>query len=221
VLPYYTFVVKGYSENRANHAPVAGAVQEEREEKIVGRTPERYHEDLRRMPEHAERMVHAVSDLRGKCCVPFLTTDRTVLNLPVVGRSLTFPVIGITRYGRRVLQFDHDPTRAHSPIVDSMGKVTVVESKSMREYMRQLREIGEDTTEYENAYGYSIGQTQPRLPVFEYPEYDFEVTDELTNFQMPTGCSGVPGEASTDTATAKMVQPIAARRQRRAWSTRA
>ncbi|NIP82771.1 MAG: hypothetical protein GWM90_27550, partial [Gemmatimonadetes bacterium] len=48
---------------------------------------------------------------------------RSVLNLPAVGKSLTFRVIGITRYGRRILEFDHDRTRAHSPIIDEMGKV--------------------------------------------------------------------------------------------------
>jgi lysine 2,3-aminomutase len=44
--------------------------------------------------------------------------------------------------------------------------------------------MGEDTAEYEGLFGYSIGQTEPRLPVFEYPAYDFEVTDELTNFEI-------------------------------------
>ena len=189
VLPYYTFVVKGHKENQAIYAPVARAVQEEMEEKVVGRIPERYHDPIRHLPDHAEQMVHAVSDLRGKCCVPFLATDRTVLNLPAVGKSLTFRVIGITRYGRRILEFDHDRTRAHSPIIDSMGKVTVVESKSTREYIRQLREMGEDTTEYENVYGYSIGQTEPRMAVFEYPEYNFDVTDELANFEMPASAA--------------------------------
>jgi lysine 2,3-aminomutase len=201
VLPYYTFVVKGYRENQAHYTPVARAVQEELEEKVVGHIPERYHESVRRLPDHSDRLVNAVSDLRGKCCVPFLATDRTVLNLPAVGKSLTFRVIGITRYGRRILEFDHDRTRAHSPVIDSMGKVFVVESKSISEYMRQLRDMGEDTTEYEDIYGYSIGQTEPRMPVFEYPGYDFEVTDELTNFEMPSDNLSAPTEESAEAVT--------------------
>jgi len=205
VLPYYTFVVKGYKENQAHYTPAARAVQEELEEKVVGHIPERYHESIRCLPDHADRLVHSVSDLRGKCCVPFLATDRTVLNLPAVGKSLTFRVIGITRYGRRILEFDHDRTRAHSPVIDSMGKVVVVESKSISEYMRQLRDMGEDTSEYGDVYGYSIGQTEPRMSLFEYPTYDFEVTDELTNFELPPRNNSEPLSASIEAETAKAV----------------
>lgn len=185
VLPYYTFVVKGYRENSFNYAPVARLAQEEMEEKAIGRIPERYYESIRGLSEHAPSVVREVSTLRGKACVPFLATDRTVLNLPAVGKSLTFRVIGITRYGRRILEFDHDRTRAHSPIIEKMGKVIVIESKSIREYLRQLEELGEDISEYETCYGYSMGQTEPRMPLYEYPDYDYELTQEITNFELP------------------------------------
>ncbi len=185
VLPYYTFVVKGYRENSFNYAPVARVVQEEMEEKVIGRVPERYRDAIRRLPDQAEKVVRQVSELRGRACVPFLATDRSVLNLPAVGKSLTFRVIGITRYGRRILEFDHDRTRAHSPIIDRMGKVIVIESKSISEYLRQLSAMGEDVSEYEEVYGYSIGQTEPRMPLYEYPAYDYEVTDEVTNLELP------------------------------------
>lgn len=118
-------------------------------------------------------------------CVPFLATDRNVLNHPAVGKSLTFRVIGITPYGRRMLEFDHDRTRATSPIIDQMGKVIVIESKSIHEYLRQLEELGDDVSEYESCYGYSMGQTEPRMPLFEYPDYDYELTEEITNFELP------------------------------------
>ncbi len=197
VLPYYTFVVKGYQENSFNYSPVARVVQEEMEEKVVGRIPERYHEAIRRAPEHAETVVHQVSTIRGKACIPYLATDRSVLNLPAVGKSLTFRVIGITRYGRRILEFDHDRTRAHSPIIDKMGKVTIIESKAVSEYLRQLGSMGEDILEYESVYGYSMGQTEPRMPVYEYPAYDFRVTKEITNFELPEG------DMSTQAAAAR------------------
>ena len=99
-----------------------------------------------------------------------------------MGKSLSFRVIGITRYGRRILEFDHDPTRAHSPVVEKMGRVVIIESKSVSEYLEQLRQMGEDPAEYEGLYGYSIGETEPRMPLYEYPEYDFQVTPELTHF---------------------------------------
>jgi lysine 2,3-aminomutase len=185
ILPYYTFVLKGYRENAFNYAPVARVVQEELEEKAIGRIPERYHDAIRQLPEDPKTLVRQVSTLRGSCCIPFLATDRSVLNLPAVGKSLTFRVIGITRYGRRVLEFDHDRTRAHSPIIDQMGKVIVIESKSIGEYLGQLNAMGENVPDYESVYGYSMGQTEPRMPLYDYPEYEFEVTDEITNLELP------------------------------------
>ena len=114
----------------------------------------------------------------------FLSTDRNVLNLPGVGKSLTYRVIGITRYGRRILKFDHDETREHSPIIHKMGKVIIIESKSISEYLSQLEEMGEEVSDYEGIYGYSIGQTEPRLEMYEYPGYNFEVTKEFTNLKL-------------------------------------
>ena len=121
-----------------------------------------------------------VVDIRPSLVRP----DRSVLNLPGVGKSLTFRVIGITRYGRRVLEFDHDRTRAHSPIIEKMGKVVVLESKSVGEYLRQLDGMGENTEEYAGIYGYSMGQTEGRMPLFEYPSFDFSVTEELSNLDI-------------------------------------
>jgi lysine 2,3-aminomutase len=190
VLPYYTFVVKGYMENNFNYAPIARVVQEEQEEKVVGEVPEAFHQRIRVFPEHAEEMPEQVEALREEAGLPFLATDRSVLNLPAVGKSLTFRVIGITRYGRRILEFDHDRTRAHSPIIDSMGKVVIIESKSVSEYLRQLDELGEDEDEYRDAFGYSLGETEPRMPIFDYPPYDFDVTEELTNLELrPEGAA--------------------------------
>jgi lysine 2,3-aminomutase len=173
VLPYYTFALKGYSENYHSYAPIARLVQEELEEKAFGT-----------VPEETEVLGENVTTLRRSAGLPFLATDRSVLNLPGVGKSLTYRVIGITRYGRRVLEFDHDRTRAHSPIIEKMGKVVVLESKSVGEYLRQLEGIGEDPEEYAGIYGYSVGQTEPRMSMFEYPPFDFSVTEEFSNLDI-------------------------------------
>jgi lysine 2,3-aminomutase len=45
--------------------------------------------------------------------------------------------------------------------------------------------MGEDISEYESIWGYSISETEPRLSLYEYPEYDFKITDEYTNLGMP------------------------------------
>jgi len=181
VLTYYTFTVKGYMENYHNFATNARAVQEQMEEKTIGRIPKKYYDTIRNFPLDAEHMVGNIDKLRKTAGLPFLATDRNVLNLPGVGKSLTFRVIGITRYGRRILEFDHDGTREHSPIIHKMGKVVIIESKSISEYLRQLEDIGEEASDYEGLYGYSIGETETRIPVYEIPGYDFKITKELTN----------------------------------------
>jgi len=184
VLGYYTFTVKGYMENQRNFSTNARAVQEQLEEKVFGTVPEKYHARMTRFPIDAENMVENIQELAKSADLPFLATDRNVLNLPGVGKSLTFRVIGVTRYGRRVLEFDHDPTRVHSPIISKMGKVVIIESKSISEYLSQIRQMGEDPEEYESIWGYSLGETEPRAPMYEYPGYDFEVTKQITNLSI-------------------------------------
>jgi len=183
VLPYYTFTVKGYMENNAGFAPNARVVQEQLEEKVAGEIKEEYYDTIRKFPDEANMMVENIDALRRYAGLPFLATDRNVLNLPGVGKSMTFRVIGITRYGRRILEFDHDETRVHSPIIHKMGKVIIIESKSIHEYLRQLEELGENQDDYDGLYGYSLGQTEHRIPVYEYPQYDFQATEEMTNLE--------------------------------------
>ncbi len=185
ILSYYTFSVKGYMENTFNFATNARAVQEQLEEKRLGAIPQEYHERIRELPLEPEIILDNIEALRKESGLPFLATDRNVLNLPAVGKSMTFRVIGITRYGRRILEFNHDRTRSHSPIIDRMGKVVIIESKSIYEYLEQLAAIGEDISEYRGIYGYSIGETEPRLSIYGYPEYDYQVTEEITNLELP------------------------------------
>lgn len=184
IINYYTFSVKGYMENNFNFATNERAVQEQMEEKIFGKIPEEYFDEIKEFPNHSEMMVENLAEIRSKANLPFLGTDRNVLNLPGVGKSLTFRTIGITRYGRRILEFDHDANRIHSPIIEKMGKVIIIESKSISEYLHQLEEIGEEIADYESIWGYSIGETEPRVPIYEYPEYDFEITDQNTNLEL-------------------------------------
>ena len=184
ILPYYTFTVKGYMENNFNFTPNARVVQEQLEEKVIGKIESEHYETIRQFPENAESIVDRINALRRFATLPFLGTDRNVLNLPAVGKSLTFRVVGITRYGRRMLQFDHDITRNHSPIINKLGKMIIIESKSIHEYLRQLEELGEEPKEYDGLFGYSIGQTEPRVPIYEYPEYNYKVTKELSSIEI-------------------------------------
>lgn len=181
VLNYYTFSVKGYMENNFNFATNERAVQEQIEEKIIGSIPKQYFDEIRKFPEDADNLVENINTIRKKAKIPFLGTDRNVLNLPGVGKSLSFRTIGITRYGRRILEFEYDSTRNHSPALHNMDKVIIIESKSIREYLQQLEELGEDSSEYGSIWGYSMGETEPRLPIYDYPDYTYQISKEYTN----------------------------------------
>lgn len=185
ILPYYTFTVKGYMENFFNFAPNARAVQESIEEKKLGYLSSSSIELIEKISGDTENIIENINSVRKAENIPFLATDRNVLNLPGVGKSLTFRVIGITRYGRRILEFEHDGTRHHSPIIEKMKKIVIIESKSISEYLNQLEEIGENKSEYINVYGYSIGETEARMPVYEYPQQNISVTEEFTNLEIP------------------------------------
>ncbi len=181
IIPYYSFTVKGYMENSHLFSPNARLVQETMEEKVIGLLPDKLSPALRQLPLDAENIVDNISQLKTDADIPFLASDRNVLNLPGVGKSLTFRTIGITNDGRRILEFDYDATREHSPIIKKMGKVTIIESKSIHDYLQQLDDMGEDVIEYASIYGYSLSETESRNQIFEYPSYDYEVTKKITN----------------------------------------
>jgi lysine 2,3-aminomutase len=184
VLTYYTFSVKGFKENSANFATNERAVQEQMQEKVYGAVPGKYLDEIRNIGLNAHKSKEILADIRKRADLPFLALDRNVLNLPGVGKSLTFRTIGITPGGKRVLLFDHDETRRHSPIIQKMGKVTIVESKSIMKYIQQMESMGENPDEYESVYGYSVSQTEKVMPVYQYPEYDVAITDEMTNLEV-------------------------------------
>lgn len=45
---------------------------------------------------------------------------------------MTFRTVGLTAEGKRILKFDHDTGRRHSPIIDRIGEVYIVENKVRR-----------------------------------------------------------------------------------------
>ena len=85
VVCYYTFSVKGFQENYAVFTPNSRSLQEQHEEKIYGRlTPEQAGEldaELEKGGDTAERLRRFMKRHR----LPFLATDRSVLNLPANG----------------------------------------------------------------------------------------------------------------------------------------
>jgi lysine 2,3-aminomutase len=182
IISYYTFTVKGFMENYHNFATNERSVQERVEEKYIGNISKDNLKKLEKFHEKPEKTRKLIQKYRKELGIPFLSTDRSVLNMPGVGKSMTFRTIGITDDGRRILEFEHDNTRNHSPIVKTMGNVVIIESKSINNYLKQMDEMGEDTEHYKTVWGYSVNETEIRMPVYQYPEYDFKTTDELRNF---------------------------------------
>ncbi len=184
VIPYYTFTVKGYMENHHNFATNERSVQERTEEKYLGRICEKNYEKIQHLTDDMEHIIENLNGLRHEYNTPFIACDRSVLNLPGVGKSMTYRTIGITDDGRRILEFDHDTTRKHSPIIGQMGTVIIIESKSINSYLKQMEKMGEDIRDYKTIWGYSASETEKRSPLFLYPDYGFRVTEDLTNFML-------------------------------------
>ncbi len=184
VICYYTFTVKGFEENYEVFAPNARSLQESAEEKAWGRlAPEAEHDFLESLNGAPNKAV-AVRQFCAAHDVPFLATDRSVLNLPGIGKSMSFALVGVDAKGRRILRFDHDRTRRHSPIIDRVHEVYIRENKPVYRYLLQLQDMGEDMGEYETLWAYTEGETERRFPFFEYPVPDFSVTGRYTNLDV-------------------------------------
>ena len=170
VISYYTFSVKGFNENYALFAPNSRSLQEKEEEKKEGEISPLLNKELLSILEKPEQLQPQLTRLLSNWGHPFVATDRNVMNLPGIGKSMTFTTIGITREGKRVLCFKLDAQREHSPSINKKKKVYIVENKSIAAYLRQLEEIGEHPEAYESIWYYNEGITEPRFTLFEYPE---------------------------------------------------
>ena len=197
VVCYYTFSVKGFNENYAVFAPNSRSMQERQEEKIYGQmTPEQAEELYKILEtkvsagineEKTKEDADTAKQIRRfmrKHHLPFLATDRSVLNLPAIGKSMTFQLVGLTEEGKRILRFEHDGTRHHSPIIDQMGQIYIVENKSLAAYLRQLSKMGEDPEDYASIWSYTKGETEPRFSLYEYPDFPFRITDKMSNLEI-------------------------------------
>ena len=184
VVCYYTFSVKGFEENRAVFTPNSRSMQEQVEEKVYGRLTAGQASELDALLADGRDTAAKLRRFMRKYRLPFLATDRSVLNLPAIGKSMTFRLVGLTPEGRRILRFDHDRTRRHSPIIDRMGEIFIVESKSVAAYLRQIGKMGEDPEEYASIWAYTRGETEPRFGLYEYPGFDFGVTGRMSNLEL-------------------------------------
>jgi len=181
VITYYTFSVKGFKENHTLFSPAARSMQEKEEEKSLSPMSEEQKKRLLEIVNSGENIYYKIKEFLKENNLLFFPTDRNVLNLPAIGKSMTFKLIGITAKGERILRFDHDKTRIHSPVIDKMGEVYIVENRSVASYLRELEGMGEKISEYSSIWYYTSGETEPQSRIFDYPSFEEEVTVKMTN----------------------------------------
>lgn len=181
IITYYTFTVKGFNENYAVFAPNSRSVQEGMEEKKFGILTKEQADELYELLQDGTGIKEQIRNFLTRYDLPFLATDRNVLNLPAVGKSMSFNLVGISSEGKRILQFDYDRTRRHSPIINELGKAYIVENKSIASYLRELGALGENVEDYANLWNYVEGKTEPEFEVYKYPSLGFNSTDEFSN----------------------------------------
>ncbi len=170
VVCYYTFSVKGFAENYSLFTPNCRSLQEMAEEKRLGALDGGMQAEIAALAANPETMGRSLPAFLRRNNLPFAATDRSVMNLPGIGKSMTLSTIGITPEGRRILRFGHDPGRRHSHAVDDMGDVFITEAKPVADYLRQLRDMGEDPADYASVWDYRSGETERRMALFEYDQ---------------------------------------------------
>ncbi len=183
VMPYYTFSVKGFLENRHNFATHARLMQEKHEEKVFGFPGKALSKQIMEKATAGRLSAVEIALILKQQKIPFIASDRSMMNLPGIGKSMTFRTIGITPDGRRILEFDYDHSRPHSPLIEKADKVVIVESKPVGAYLIQVENLGEDPAWYESIFGYSQGTSESLFPLFEYPPYPFQVTRRLNHYE--------------------------------------
>src|SRR5574344_907888 len=181
VLCYYTFSVKGFEENHAVYTPNSRSLQEQQEEKVFGHLNAAEASELIEHLNSNCSQEQSISQIAKKYDLPFLATDRNVMNLPGIGKSMTFNLVAIMPDGCRLVAFSHDNTRRHSPVISDIPIVYIKENKSLAEYMRQLSDMGERISDYSSLWKYTSGKTEPRFAFYEYPKPAEEYTTEYSN----------------------------------------
>jgi len=184
VICYYTFTVKGFKENYNVYAPIARSVQEAKEEKVIGTLSPEMRDELYDLVKEEELLGGPLKAFLRKHKLHFAATDRNVLNLPGIGKSMTFKTVGFTAKGQRILNFEYDHTRWHSPVIEKRGKVYIVENKSIAAYLRQLNALGENVNNYKSIWTYREGETEKRFDLFKYPPYDYQKTTEINHMDL-------------------------------------
>ena len=184
VIPYYTFTVKGFRENYAVYTPIARMMQEREEEKVYGILDHEQQNAFIDIVQNKTRYIKEVNDFLQKNQKMFVATDRSVLNLPGIGKSMTFRLVGITPQGERILCFDHDTTRKHSPVIQKIDTIHITENKSILSYLRQLEQLGEDVKSYQSIWSYTEGVTESKFHLYDYPSFQFHPTEQINHIEM-------------------------------------
>lgn len=184
IICYYTFAVKGFRENYALFTPNSRLLQERAEEKCFGALSSSSGDAVATAISEGIPVPAALLRAMHRLKLPFLSTDRSVLNLPGIGKSMSCRLVGVMSDGRRIFCFSHDRTRRHSPIIRHAQQLYIVESKSVGAYLRQLERMGEPADAYESIWSFVRGETEPRFSMYEYPSFPFRLTDRFSHLSV-------------------------------------
>lgn len=184
VVTYYTFTVKGFEENMEVFAPNSRSMQEKVEEKNFFKLSPLQQEELNSIFIKGEKIAENLTKFLRRGSLLFIPTDRNVLNLPAIGKSMTFKTVGINKDGKRILKFEHDSTREHSPIINQLGAVFIIENRSILSYLKELEHMGESKREYSSIWSYTSGETEKLSTLFDYPHQNFTPTKVMTNLKI-------------------------------------
>lgn len=44
--------------------------------------------------------------------------------------------------------------------------------------------MGEDPEDYSSIWKYTAGKTEPRFSLYEYPEFEFQMTERMSNLEI-------------------------------------
>lgn len=170
ILSYYTFSMKGSAENFALAVPNCRLMQEMKEEKVYGELSAEMEEILQKMAMLPQRIQYDLPRFLSIHQRPFVGTDRNMMNLPGIGKSLTFKTVGITSDGRRILCFTFGLNRSCDSAIGDIGEIYVTDNKSVASYLRQVEQLGERADDYHSVWYYNQGETEVTAKIFRYPK---------------------------------------------------
>ena len=136
------FRLRVFTRIYAVFAPNSRSLQEQQEEKVFGLIPKEKQKELYRLIRYERPLGKKLSGFFEREPSSFCCHRPQCVESSSHRQKHDFSDGRLTAEGKRILKFDHDTGRRHSPIIDRIGEVYIVENKSVAAYLRQLAGYG-------------------------------------------------------------------------------